>query len=89
MNRIHVLTGLADNQLTSFHEYKAAGVGDDEVLRRAGVTPSTCVIGLSISSSLSPSKSLSSSPSSSSRPGLEVVDSSLPPVVVLLTSLEG
>ena len=72
-------------QLTSFHEYKAADVGDNEFLRRPGVTPSTCVIGLSISSSLSTSKS----PSSSSRPGLEEVDSSLPPVVVLLTSLEG
>lgn len=89
MNRIYFLTDVADVQLTSFHEYKAGDAADDEVLRRAGVTHSTCVIGFSISSSLSTSKSLSSSPSSSSRPGLEVVDSSLPPVVVLLTSLEG
>lgn len=85
VNCVNFFAGPANIQLTSFHEYKAADVGDNEFLRRPGVTPSTCVIGLSISSSLSTSKS----PSSSSRPGLEEVDSSLPPVVVLLTSLEG
>ena len=65
-------------------------VGVIDVFRRGGA--STCVMGFSASSSsLSHSKSLSSSSSSSSSswPGLDEVDSSLPPVVVLLASLEG
>ena len=59
-----------------------------ELLRRTGA--STWVMGwVSISSSLSTNKSPSSSSSSSSWPGLDEVDSSLPPVAVLLASLGG
>ena len=73
---------------TSFHEYNGGGVTGMELFRRTG--PSTCVMGwVSISSSLSTNKSPSSSSSSSSWPGLDEVDSSLPPVAVLLASLGG
>ena len=73
---------------TSFHEYNGGGVTGMELLRRTGA--STSVMGwVSISSSLSTNKSPSSSSSSSSWPGLDEVDSSLPPVAVLLASLGG